>query len=149
LPQFFSQSDTTRGILDRMEIEYDAGYQVGLIFEPGHENDSWPYPVEDHNFSAVPISTHLLSGELVPLSDRFAKEVLDLSGQEWGDLLFSEFDECVERGDPMVVILSNVVTGQDDGYMEAYRNFIDRARSEGASFVSTLKLVEMARSRAS
>ena len=74
IAQFFSQSDTIRGILDRMEIEYDAGYQVGLIFEPGHENDPWPYPVEDHNFSAVPISTHLFSGELVPLSDRFAKE---------------------------------------------------------------------------
>jgi hypothetical protein len=32
--------------------------------------------------------------------------------------------------------------------MEAYKNFIDRAKSEDASFVSTLELVEMARSRA-
>ncbi len=148
MPQSSCQSDTTRGILDRMEIEYDAGYQVGLIFEPGHENDPWP--IQWRITTSQPsISTHLFSGELVPLSDRFAKEVLDLSGQEWGDLLFSEFDECVERGDPMVVIFTNVVSGRDDGYMEAYRNFIDRARSEGASFVSTLKLVEMARSRAS
>jgi hypothetical protein len=148
LPQSFSQSETTRGILDRMGIEYDAGYQAGLIYEPGHENDAWPYSVDGHNFSAVPISTHLLSGELVPLSDRFAKEILDLSGPEWSDLLASEFDECVERKDPMVVIFTNVVTGQDEGYMEAYRCFIDRAKSEDASFVSTLELVEMARSRA-
>lgn len=148
LPQSFSQSATTLGILDRIGIVYDAGYQAGLIYEPGHENDSWPYLVEGHNFSAVPISTHMLSGELVPLSDRFAKEVLGLSGSEWQDLLVSEFDECVEREDPMVVIFTNVVSGQDEGYMEAYRNFVDRANSKDASFVSTLELVEMARSRA-
>ncbi|HPJ83584.1 MAG TPA: hypothetical protein PLM24_02650 [Methanothrix sp.] len=147
LPQSFSQSATTLGILDRMVIEYDAGYQAGIVFEPGHVNDTWPYPVEGHDFSAVPISTHLISGELVPLSDRFAKEVLDLSGAEWEDLLMSEFDECAEGGDPMVVIFTNVVTGEDEGYMEAYRNFIDRANSKDASFVSTLELVEMARSR--
>ncbi len=82
LPQSFSQSATTYGILDRIGIEYDAGYQAGLIYEPGHENDTWPYQVEGHNFSAVPISTHVMSGELAPLSDRFAKEVLGLSGSE-------------------------------------------------------------------
>ncbi len=149
LPQSFSQSDITLGILDRIGIEYDAGYQAGIVFELGHVNDTWPYSVDGHNFSAVPISTHIFSGELVPLSDRFAKESLDLSGTEWGDLLTSEFDECVERGDPMVVIFTNVVTGQDEGYMEAYRNFIDYASSKDASFVSTLELVEMARSGAS
>ena len=48
----------------------------------------------------------------------------------------------------MVVIFTNVATGQDDGYMEAYKDSIDLARSEGASFVSTLELVEMAISKA-
>lgn len=142
LPQSFSQSETTYGILDKIGIVYDAGYQAGLIYEPGHESDAWPYQVEGHNFSAVPISTHVLSGELVPLSDRYAKENLDLSGADWGDLLTSEFDECVESGDPMVVLFTNVITGQDEGYMEAYRNFIDYANSKDASFVSTLELVE-------
>jgi len=61
----------------------------------------------------------------------------------------SEFDEGVERGDPTVVIFTNVITGQDEEYMEAYRNFVDYANSKGASFVSTLELVEMSRSRAS
>lgn len=145
LPQSFSQSETTYGILDKVGIVYDAGYQTGLIYEPGHESDTWPYQVEGRNFSAVPVSTHMLSGELVPLSDRYAKENLDLSGAEWGDLLTSEFDECAESGDPMVVIFTNVVTGQDEEYMEAYRNFIDYANSEDASFVSTLELVEMSR----
>ena len=145
LPQSFSQSSTTYGIMDKIGIVYDAGYQAGLIYEPGHESDAWPYQVEGHNFSAVPISTHMLSGELVPLSDRYAKEDLDLSGAEWGDLLTSEFDECVESGDPMVVIFTNVITGQDEGYMEAYRNFIDYANSKDASFVSTLEMVEMSR----
>lgn len=149
LPQSFSQSEITRGILDRIGIEYDAGYQAGLIYEPGHENDTWPYPVGGHNFSAVPISTHQISGGLVPLSDRFAKDVLDLSGPQWQDLLTGEFDECAERGEPMVVIFTNVVSGQDEEYLEAYRNFIDHAASEEARFVSTLELVEMARSRAS
>lgn len=141
LPQSFSQSETTYGILDRIGIVYDAGYQAGLIYEAGHESDAWPYPVEGRNFSAVPISTHMLSGELVPLSDRYAKDNLDLSGAEWGDLLTSEFDECVERGEPMVALFTNVITGQDEGYMEAYRNFVDYANSKDANFVSTLELV--------
>jgi hypothetical protein len=147
LPQSLSQSETTFGILDRIGIVYDAGYHAGLIYEPGHENDTWPYPVEGRNFSAVPISTTMLSGELVPLSDRYAKESLDLSGPEWQDLLTSEFDECVERGEPMVVIFTNVITGQDEGYMGAYRNFVEYATSKDATFVSTLELVEMARSQ--
>jgi hypothetical protein len=148
LPQSFNKSATTLGIVDRMEIEYDAGYQAGLIYEPGHESDTWPYPVDGHNFSAVPISTNVLSGELVPLSDRYAKEVLGLSGPGWEDLLTSEFDECAERGESMVVIFTNVITGQDQGYMEAYRNFVEYAISQDATFVTTLELVEMARSQA-
>jgi hypothetical protein len=41
-------------------------------------------------------------------------------------------------GDPMVVIFTSVVSGQDEAYLEAYRNFVGRANSKDASFVSTL-----------
>jgi len=142
-PQRFNQSETTYKILDKMGFEYDSGYQAGLIYLPGHENDTWPYSAEGHSFYAVPVSTHLFSGELVPLSDRFAKEVLGLTGSQWYDLLIAEFEECSRKGDPMVVIFHNFVYGTDEEYQKVYAEFVEYAFSKGADFVSTMELVEM------
>ena len=144
-PQRFNQSETTYKILDKMGFEYDSGYQAGLIHLPGHENDTWPYSAEGHSFYAVPVSTHLFSGELVPLSDRFAKEVLGLTGSQWYDLLIAEFEECSRKGDPMVVIFHNFVYGTDEEYQKAYAEFVEYAISKRADFVSTMELVEIAK----
>lgn len=148
MPQSFSQSNTTYSILDRIGIEYSAGYQAGILYLPGHENDSRPYPIEGYDLYAVPISGIERAGEFVPLSDRHSKEVLNLSGDEWYDLLMSEFEECRESGEPMVVIFTNVITGGDEDYMDAFKRFVDSSTSQGADFVSTEELVEMARSGA-
>jgi len=142
-PQRFNQSETTYRILDKMDIVYDAGFQAGLVYLPGHEDDTWPYLAEDHSFYAVPVSTHSLSGEEVYLSDRLAKEKLGLDGSRWYDLLVDEFEECAENDDPMVVVFHNFIFGSDEGYRDAYVDFIDYATSKNAAFVTTLELVEI------
>lgn len=147
MPQSFDQSETTYNILDKTGIKYDAGYQAGVLYAPGHEDDVWPYPVENRNFYAVPVSTHQHSKDLVPLSDQNSKDVLGLNGSQWYDLLVGEFEECRENKDPMVVIFHNTVSGLDEEYLEAYSDFIEYAASNNANFVSTLELVEMAGSR--
>ncbi len=48
----------------------------------------------------------------------------------------------------MAVIFTSVVSGQDEAYLSAHRNFVGYANSKDASFVSTLELVEMTGSRA-
>ncbi|MEA2045956.1 MAG: hypothetical protein U9N48_05475 [Euryarchaeota archaeon] len=144
-PQRFNQSETTYKILDKMDIVYDAGFQAGLVYLPGHEDDTWPYQAEGHSFYAVPVSTHTLSGEEVYLSDRLAKEELGLDGSQWYDLLVDEFEECATNDDPMVVVFHNFIFGSDEGYRDAYVDFIDYTTSKNAVFVTTLELVEIAK----
>ncbi len=145
-PQRFNQSETTYKILDKMDIVYDAGFQAGLVYLPGHEDDTWPYPAEGYSFYAVPVSTHALSGEQIYLSDRLAKEELELNGIQWYDLLVDEFEECAKNDDPMVVVFHNFIFGSNEGYRDAYADFIDYATSKNAVFVTTLELVEIAKS---
>jgi hypothetical protein len=138
VPQSFSTSETTYRILERIGIEYTV--------LPGQGDDSWPYPIEGYDLYAVSISSSLYDGEPVPLYDRYSKDVLNLSGDEWLDLLVAEFEDCRVNREPMVVLFTNVVTGGDEGYMDAFNRFVDFSTSQGASFVSTEELVEMARS---
>ncbi|MDD3710418.1 MAG: hypothetical protein PHW55_07210 [Methanothrix sp.] len=147
-PQSFSASETTYRILERIGIDYIAVYQPEILNQPGHEDESWPRPMEGYDLYTVPISSSPHEGELAPLSDKYSKEVLGLSGGEWYDLLVAEFEDCREKNEPMVVIFTNVVTGGDEGYMDAFKRFVGFSTSQGARFVSTDELVEMARSGA-
>jgi hypothetical protein len=144
-PQNFSQNEDTYLILDNRIFSYDAGYQAGLIYLPGHEKDTWPYPVNNHSFYAVPVSTHKFNGDLIPMSDRFALEK-GLTGLQWRDLLISEYDECAENGDPMVVIFHNWVIGLNNEYFDAFKEFVAYATFDNAKFVTTQQLVDMSRS---
>lgn len=144
-PQGFDQNEDTFPILEDLGIVYDAGFQAGLIYTPGHENDTWPYLIDGSKLYAVPVSNHPYNGELVFLYDGYAKEK-KLSGSQWHDLLISKFDESAKAGEPMVVIFSNRVSGDGD-YLDAYRNFLGYAESKGANFVTTMQLVDMAAAR--
>jgi peptidoglycan/xylan/chitin deacetylase (PgdA/CDA1 family) len=144
-PQYFNQSEDTYKVLDEMGILYDSGYKAGLLYAPNHENDTWPYLVENHTFYAVPVSTYSVGGELVYTCDLCSKQSVGLNGTEWSDLLVSKFQECADRGDPMVVLFHNFVSGEDGEYMAAFRKFVDFAASENATFVTTMDLVEMAK----
>lgn len=146
-PQGFDQNEDSFPILEDLGIVYDAGFQAGLIYTPGHENDTWPYLIDGSKLYAVPVSTHPYKGEPVSLFDGYAKEK-KLSGSQWYDLLIGKFDESATAGEPMVVIFSNLVSG-DGEYLDAYRNFLSYAESKGANFVTTMQLVDMAAARQS
>jgi peptidoglycan/xylan/chitin deacetylase (PgdA/CDA1 family) len=144
-PQYFSQNESTYKILDEMGIEYNSGYQAGLLYAPGHENDTWPYMVENYTFYAVPISTHRIEGKLTYICDLCSMQSVGLDGQQWSDLLIDEFDEGAKRGDPVVVLFHNFVSGKDEEYMDAFVRFLDYIVAENVVSLTTADLVEMAK----
>ena len=124
---------------------YDAGFQAGVLYLPGHEKDTWPYRINGLNIYAVPISTYNLSGEPMVLSDYVAKDEKKLSGSQWYDVLTSKFNESAKNGDPVVVVFDNQVTGRDADYLNAYLKFINYALSKNAKFVTTKELVDISK----
>jgi hypothetical protein len=146
-PQSYSQNEDTFKILDKMGIVYDAGFKAGILYQPGHENDNWPYRIDNHNLIAVPISSYNISGEQIYLSDRYIKEEKKLSGSQWYDILTGKFDESAKTGNPMVVVFDNLISGKDTEYLDAYLRFIKFATSRNATFVTTIELVNMSISR--
>lgn len=145
-PQSFDQNEDTYKVLDELGIEYDAGFQAGLIFAPGHQDDVWPYKLEDHDLYAVPVSTYDLSGQIVPLHDRYFNES-GLSSAQWYDALEAKFNDAKASDEPMVVILTKSISGNGD-YFEAFKKFLDFATSNDATFVTTMDLVNMSREEA-
>ncbi len=141
-PQLFDQNNDTYTILEKMGIVYDAGFKAGVLYAPGHKNDTMPYRIENHSLYAVPVSTYNLSGDRVYLSDRFIKEEKGLNGTQWNELLVRKFDEAAITGDPVVVIFNNMVSGSGD-YLDAYKNFLNYAVSKNAKFVTSIELVNM------
>ena len=143
MPQSFDQNEDTYRVLDDLGIQYDAGYQAGIIYVPGHEKDVWPYKAEGHQFYAVPVSTYNLSGILVPLQDKYFSDN-NLDSDEWYDTLTGRFEEAQKNGQPMVIALTTSVSGSGN-YLDALRRFLDFAVSNKASFVTTMDLVNMTR----
>jgi hypothetical protein len=143
LPQSFDQNEDTYKAIDELGLDYDAGFQADILYAPGHEEDVWPYKVEGYEFYAVPVSTYMLSGELVPLSDRYARDN-GISASEWEDMLVGKFDEISGEDKPMIISLSSSISGSGE-YGDALNEFIDYASSNDAEFVSSSDLVEMSR----
>lgn len=146
-PLSFDQNQDTYKALDDIGIQYNAGFQSGILYAPGHENDVWPYPVEGHNFYAVPISNYVISGEKVALQDGSFKEG-GLGASQWYDALEAKFNEASKKKDPLVVSLTTSISGSGD-YLDAFKKFIEYAKSKNASFVNSTQLVDMAKARVS
>jgi hypothetical protein len=134
-------NDTYRA-LEEAGFAYDAGFLAGVLYLSGHENDTWPYPVENYNLYAVPVSTAELDGIRVPLYDRYIKEDKSLNASQWYELLASKLNESAQKGQPMVAIFSNQVSGSGE-YLDAYREFIRYGASRNATFVTTLELINV------
>jgi hypothetical protein len=143
MPQSFDQNQDTYKVLDDLGLQYDAGFQAGLIYAPGHENDVWPYLLPGHKFYAVPVSTTTLGGKKVVLQDSYFKDN-GMSSSQWYDALAAKFDEIQGKDEPMVISLTTSVSGSGD-YLDALKKFMDYAISKKASFVTTTQLVEMAK----
>ncbi len=143
MPQSFDQNENTYRSLDELGIAYDAGFQAGILYAPGHDKDVWPYKVENHNFYAVPVSTYEISGKEMPLVDSYAKDK-GLSSSRWYDLLKAKLDDAQSKEEPVVISLSTLISGNGD-YLGALKQFLDYAVSRDARFVTTMGLVNMSR----
>jgi hypothetical protein len=142
----FDQNEDTYKVLDELGIEYDAGFQAGVIYASGHQDDVWPYKLEGHNFYAVPVSTYNLSGQIVPLQDVYFNES-GYSFVQWYDALVTKFNEAQGKDEPMVIIITKSLSGKGD-YFETFKKFLDFATSKGAIFVTTMDLVNISREEA-
>ena len=142
-PMSFDQNEDTYKALDDLGIEYNAGFQAGIIYAPGHEDDVWPYPVDGHDFYAVPISSYTVSDSLMPLQDSYFKD-MGLGADEWYDALAAKFNEIKGQDEPLVISLTTSISGNGD-YLDALKRFIELAKSENAAFVNTTQLVDMTR----
>lgn len=136
-------TDTLKAFQD-IGFLYDAGFQAGLVYMPGHENDTWPYLIKETNVYAIPVSSALTNGKLIPLQDRKASEI-GINASQWYSLLKNKFDETSRRDEPMVIILSSSVSGSGV-YRDAFDSFIEYALNNSAAFVTTTELVNMTRS---
>lgn len=143
-PQSFDQNEDTYRALDTMGIRYDAGFQAGILYAPGHEKDVWPYPVEGHKFYAVPLSVYFSSGENMPLQDSYFQEH-GLDASQWYNALAAKFNETRGNREPLVFGLTTSVSGSGD-YLAALKKFISYAKSENATFANATALVDMAQS---
>jgi len=143
VPQSFDQNQDTYKVLDELGIQYDAGFQAGLLYAPGHENDVWPYQLEGYNFYAVPVSTYILSDKRVPLHDKYFQEN-GLTSSQWSDALEDKFLEAQKAGEPVVIALTTSVSGNGD-YLDVLKEFLDFAISKDGYFVTTMDLVNMSR----
>ncbi len=142
-PQSYDQNEDTYRVLDEMGMKYSTGFQSGVLYEPGHEKDVWPYKVGNHEFYAVPVSTYMFNGKLIPLDDRYAKDN-GISSSQWKDMLIGKFDEISGKDEPLVISLSTSISGSGD-YLDALTQFRDYALSNNAVFVPTRNLVDMSR----
>ena len=130
VPDSFNQSSYK--ILDDLSMLYlidDTGM-------PESQGKTGPYLMNGSAFHVVPVS----NGPGFVMKDLAAKDA-GLNGTEWYDLLASTFDQSSAKGEPMVVVFTNTVSGWDE-YLDAYKKFIGYAAGKGASFVTTKELVE-------
>jgi hypothetical protein len=130
VPNSFNQSSYK--ILDDLSILYLVD-DTGM---PESQGKTGPYLMNGSAFYVVPVS----QGQGVILKDRAAKDT-GLNGTDWYNLLVSKFDESAGKGEPMVVIFTNIVSGSDE-YLDAYKKFVEYAAGKGASFVTSKELVE-------
>ena len=139
LPPGFDQNTDTYRAIDDLGLMYNAGFQAGVIYEPDHEEDVWPYQVEGHNFYALPLSTADVDGELLPLYDKKMAEE-GISASEWADILKEKYDEASAAKEPMVILISTSVSGSDE-YYDGLRQFLDYAVSNNGTFANARDLV--------
>ncbi|MCX6673296.1 MAG: hypothetical protein NTY37_05915 [Methanothrix sp.] len=135
LPQLDSFNHSQYKILDDLEILYLVD-DTGL---PESQGKIVPYLMNGSAFYVVPVS----EGQGFRMHDGAAKAA-GLNGTNWYNQLASKFDESASKGEPMVVVFTNIVSGSDE-YLDAYKKFVEYAGGKGASFVTTKQLVESAR----
>lgn len=143
-PQYFSQNEDTYRILDELGLIHNSGFKAGQISIEGHEQDTTPYPVEEHQFHAVPVTTVEYQGKDFYLCDIACAFVEEMTADQWAEALNIGLQQAVERQEPLVVIFHGWYTGDTEqyDYWQPFVDFLDDAAAVG-TFVSTQELVDM------
>lgn len=111
----------------------------GMFFSA---NASRPYQLDNTTIYVVPVTVVVSDSEPIMLSDRRAAG-MNMSGDEWYTLLSKGMDDAMNRGEPLVVLITSYISGSGD-YMDALEKFIGDASERGMSFVTVNDLVENA-----
>jgi peptidoglycan/xylan/chitin deacetylase (PgdA/CDA1 family) len=144
-PQYFSQNEITYKILDELGIFYGSGFIESMVYLPGFEDYSKPYRVDGHKFYAVPISSYYYEPikDRVYLCDMSIKNKYKLTATQWLDILEKRLEISIKTGDPMVIIIHDLITGLDDTYFNTFIKFLDDIKEKGIKTVSTAELVSI------
>jgi peptidoglycan/xylan/chitin deacetylase (PgdA/CDA1 family) len=142
-PQYFSQNEDTYRILDEWGMKYDSGFKAGLLYTPGHEQDTMPYLVDGHQFYAVPITTVEYAGNRIYLCDMACANADKLTAEQWSEALRMGLDQAKANNEPLVVLLHGIITGDRSKYTywQPFIDFIDDVAAE-AQTVTTSELVD-------
>lgn len=144
-PQYFSQNEDTFKVLDELGFTYNSGFKAKQLFAEGHDNDDAPYPMPNHNFYALPISTTEYNGQLVYLCDiGCALGNLQMTGAQWSQLLQDALAQAEANHRPLVVLVHGWYTGDktEYDYWQPFIDFLDAARCKG-TFVTSQELVDL------
>lgn len=132
LPQPDSYNASCYKIMDDLGMLYlidDKGLPEG-------QGKTTPYLMDGFGFYVVPVS----EGQGIRMYDASAMAA-GLNGTQWYDALAGKFDEAMGKGEPMVAVFTNVISGSGE-YLDAYKKFVGYAAGKGASFITTRDLVE-------
>lgn len=134
LPQAGSFNESGYKIMDDLGLLYLVD-DTGL---PENQGKAAPYQMDSFAFYVVPVTA-----SSIRLVDSAARDA-GLNGTEWYDLLASSFDEASGRGETVVAVFTNTVSGSGE-FLDAYRKFIEYAAGKSATFMMTKELVEGAK----
>jgi peptidoglycan/xylan/chitin deacetylase (PgdA/CDA1 family) len=135
-PSAYNSSNMPYKLMEDLELDY---------FISETTQGGWPYNIENRSIYAVPLARHYGTGGLTGLSDRSA-EAEGLNGSQWKDLLFARFNETSDKGEPLIAIFHNFISGSGD-YLDAYKQFIEHLNSKNARFVTSEELVNLTKTK--
>jgi peptidoglycan/xylan/chitin deacetylase (PgdA/CDA1 family) len=145
-PQYFSQNEDTYQVLDELGLTYDSGFKAGMLPIAGHEDARIPFPVDGHQFTAIPVTTVEFEGRVIYLCDiSCALGESPLTKDQFKEALTQARHETRGQRLPMVANFHGWYTGDTDqyDYFEAFTQFIDEAVADHAVFVRSEHLAEL------
>ena len=142
-PQSFLQNEDTYRILDELGVVHNSGFKAGELYVAGHQQDTVPYPVEGHDFYAVPVTVVEYGGKSIHLCDIACAFDEAMSGNEWAEALQMGLDQANDKQVPLVIIVHGWHTG-DTGrydYWQPFVDFLDDVAAQGGRLITTQELV--------
>jgi peptidoglycan/xylan/chitin deacetylase (PgdA/CDA1 family) len=144
-PQSFRQNEDTYRVLDELEFVHNSGFKAGELYVAGHRQDTIPYPVEEHNFHAVPVTVVEYGGKRIHLCDTACALDEGMTGSDWGDALQAGVDQASAQQVPLVIIFHGWYTGDTAryDYWQPFVDFLDDVTARGGKLVTTEELINL------